>query len=49
MKNTNKRYEAPQAEVIVIEMQGVLCASGGVSTSKGGGTEGMGMSNINWP
>ena len=41
MKNTNKRYESPKAEVIVIESQGVLCASGGVSTSKGGGTTNM--------
>ena len=49
MKNNNKHYEAPQAELIVIEMQGVLCASGAYSTSTGGGTEGMGMSNINWP
>lgn len=37
MKNTNKRYEAPQAEVIAIESQGVLCASGGASYSTGGG------------
>ena len=41
MKQTNKRYEAPLAEIIEIEMQGVLCASGGVSTSKGGGTTNM--------
>lgn len=33
MKQTNKRYEAPQAEVIEIECQGVLCMSGGPSTS----------------
>ena len=41
MKNTNKRYEAPQAEVIVIEMQGVLCASGGTPTPglKGNGIQ----------
>ena len=49
MKNTNKRYEAPKAEVIAIESQGVLCASGGASYSTGGGTEGMGMTDINWP
>lgn len=36
-----KVYEAPMAEVIVIESQGVLCVSGGVSTSKGGGTTNM--------
>ena len=30
MKKTNsKRYEAPKAEVIAMETQGVLCASGG--------------------
>ena len=28
MKQTNKRYEAPQAEIIEIESQGVLCMSG---------------------
>lgn len=33
MKVTNKRYEAPQAEIIEIEHQGVLCMSGGPSTS----------------
>lgn len=43
MKNTNRRYEAPQAEAIVIECQGVLCASGAGATSKntGGGTTNM--------
>ena len=42
-KNTNKRYEAPKAEVIAIESQGVLCASGGsqMSTTGGGGTTNM--------
>ena len=43
MKQTNKRYEAPLAEIIEIEMQGVLCASGGVTTSKGGGIDNMGI------
>ena len=34
MKNITKpRYEAPQAEIIEIEHQGVLCMSGGPSTS----------------
>ena len=28
-KNTFKHYEAPKMEVIEIENQGVLCASGG--------------------
>lgn len=50
MKNKNKRYEAPHAEVIEIESQGVLCVSGDSQTSTGGGgTQGMGMTNINWP
>ena len=44
MKTTNrKHYEAPKAEVIAIESQGVLCASGGsqMSTTGGGGTTNM--------
>ena len=48
MKTTNKRYEAPKAEIIEIESQGILCASVDTSTG-GGGTQGMGMTNINWP
>ena len=33
MKQTNlKAYESPKAEVIEIESQGVLCASGGGPT-----------------
>lgn len=37
-----KNYEAPKAEVIEIESQGVLCASGGMSTSvDGNGINGM--------
>ena len=40
MKNTNKRYEAPKAEVIAIESQGVLCASGG-------GASGAGITGMN--
>ena len=45
MKTTNrKHYEAPKAEIIAIESQGVLCASGGASYSTGGGTNNM---NIN--
>jgi len=49
MKKTTKRYEAPQVEVIEIEPQGLLCASGGVATSAGGGTESMNMVEIDWP
>ena len=43
MKATNKLYEAPQAEIIAIESQGVLCASGGAvtGTSGNGGTFNM--------
>ena len=42
-----KVYEAPKAEVIAIEAQGVLCASGGdASFSTGGGrTNSMGINN----
>ena len=49
MKTTTKRYEAPQAEVIAINPQGVLCASGGAVTNMGGGTETMNMVEIDWP
>ena len=49
MKKTTKRYEAPQVEVIEIEPQGLLCASGGVATNAGGGTESMTMVEIDWP
>jgi len=48
MKVTNKRYEAPQAEIIAIEHQGVLCASGGAAYSTGGGTTNMGINNYGW-
>ena len=48
-KNNRKRYEAPQVEVIEIESQGILCASGGVATNAGGGTESMTMVGIDWP
>lgn len=50
MKTTNrKHYETPQVEVIEIEPQGILCASGGVATNAGGGTESMTMVEIDWP
>ena len=49
MKTTEKRYETPQVEVIEIEPQGMLCASGGVATNAGGGTESMNMVDISWP
>ena len=45
-----KRYEAPQVEVIAIEPQGILCASGGATaTYAGGGTESMNLTDVNWP
>jgi hypothetical protein len=37
----NTVYEAPRAEIIEIECQGFLCASGGQ-----GGTEGMNLINV---
>ena len=49
MKNSTKPYEAPQAEIIEIETQSVLCASGGPATNAGGGTESMTMTTIDWP
>ncbi len=50
-KAVNKKgYEAPKAEIIEIEPQGILCASGGVAASyAGGGTESMTMTDVNWP
>ena len=42
-----KVYEAPMAEVIVIESQGVLCAS--VADGSKGGTESMNLTDVNWP
>ena len=46
MKTLNQHYEAPQVEIIDIEIQGELCVSGGPSTNKGAGTTNMGMSEI---
>ena len=47
MKVSTKSYEAPKAEVIEIESQGVLCASSAAATSTGagGGTTNMGINN----
>ena len=45
-KTKNQRYEAPKAEVIEIETQGVLCVSAGADTSiGGGGTRNMTINN----
>ena len=43
MNNSNKRYEAPQTEVIEIESQGVLCVSDGGAS--GAGITGMNSGN----
>ena len=47
MKTSTKRYEAPKAEVIEIESQGILCASagGGEMTGAGAGTTPMSVQN----
>ncbi len=53
-KNTfspkGQRYEAPKAEIIAIESQGVLCASGGGQTSNNPGGKGFqfGTDNGTW-
>lgn len=41
MKATEKHYETPYVEVIEIEPQGMLCASGDAATNAGGGTTNM--------
>ena len=52
MKRTNQTpYESPKAEIIVIERQGVLCASGGGSTipgTTGNGGVHFGTSDGQW-
>lgn len=40
-------YETPQAEIIVVETQGILCASAEGGTR--GGTESMNLTDVNWP
>ncbi len=48
MKTTKQKvYEAPKAEVIVIETQSVLCAS--ADSGSRGGTESMNLTDVNWP
>lgn len=47
---TRQSYETPQVEVIEIEPQGILCASGGAAASyASGGTESMNLTDVNWP
>lgn len=48
MKTTNKRYEAPKAEIIEIESQGILCASVDTSTGPNGGGFQFGTQGGNW-
>lgn len=54
MKNNKlNRYEAPKAEIIALEHQGVLCASGGgtgpsTSTNPTGNGLQFGTSNGSW-
>ena len=43
-----KAYESPKAEVIEIELQGVLCASGGDAATAGGGTQNMNVGSYGW-
>ncbi len=40
-------YEAPQVEVIVMETQGILCASAEGGTR--GCIESMNLTDVNWP
>ena len=48
MKATKQKgYAAPKAEIIVIESQGVLCAS--AADGSKGGTESMNLTDVNWP
>ena len=49
LERSTKRqgYEAPQAEIIAVETQGILCTSAGGGTR--GGIESMNMTNVNWP
>ena len=42
-----KAYETPQAEIIAMETQGILCASAEGGTR--GGTESMNLIDVNWP
>ena len=52
MKVPTQRYEAPQTEIIEIESQGVLCASGGGASAamnfNGNGGVHFGTDNGNW-
>ena len=41
-------YQPPCAEIIQIESQTVLCASGVVTGMKGNTTEGVGISDFGW-
>ena len=43
-----KVYEAPKAEIIEIESQGILCASADTSTGPGGNGFQFGTNNGQW-
>lgn len=44
-----KTYQSPKAELIILETQGVLCASGGASSTMGGNsTEGVNTTGFDW-
>ena len=47
MNITKPRYEAPQAEIIALEHQSVLCASGGGNAPGGSGAGITGMNGGN--
>ena len=42
-----KTYQSPKAELIILETQGVLCASGGASFG-GNSTEGVNTTGFDW-
>ena len=44
-KKTLKAYESPKAEVIEIESQGMLCASGGETSTRFSTTGGLKFGN----
>ncbi len=42
-----RTYEAPKMGIVVVESQGILCASGEGGTR--GCIESMNMTDVNWP
>lgn len=43
-----KTYQSPKAELIILETQGVLCASGGGASLGGNNTEGVTTTGFDW-